>query len=109
MPVRNLPIAALVLFGALRFIPTRQGMPGIRLDVLGVILGCGGLVALVYGLGEAGTSGWGATDVTAALVAAAVLLGAFVLWQSKGPDPLLPLRVVRNRNRAARSSRSCWP
>jgi predicted MFS family arabinose efflux permease len=29
-----------------------------------------------------------------------VLLSAFVLWQSKGPNPLLPLRVVRNRNRA---------
>ena len=96
----NLPIAGLVLFGALRLIPTRQGIPGIRLDVLGVVLGCGGLVALVYGLGEAGTSGWGATDVMVALVAAAVLLGAFVLWQSKGPNPLLPLRVVRNRNRA---------
>jgi len=96
----NLPIAGLVLFGALRLIPTRQGIPGIQLDVLGVILGCGGLVALVYGLGEAGTSGWGATNVMVALVAAAVLLGAFVLWQSKGPNPLLPLRVVRNRNRA---------
>ena len=30
----------------------------------------------------------------------AVLLSGFVLWQSKGPNPLLPLRVVRNRNRA---------
>jgi predicted MFS family arabinose efflux permease len=68
--------------------------------VLGVVLGCGGLVALVYGLGEAGTSGWGGTDVIAALVVAGLLLSAFVLWQSKGPNPLLPLRVVRNRNRA---------
>jgi EmrB/QacA subfamily drug resistance transporter len=96
----NLPIAGLVLFGALRLIPTRPGIPGIRLDVLGVVLGCGGLVALVYGLGEAGTSGWGATHVIVSLVASAVLLSAFVLWQSKGPNPLLPLRVVRNRNRA---------
>ena len=68
--------------------------------MLGVVLGCGGLVALVYGLGEAGTSGWGGTDVIVALVVAGLLLGAFVLWQSKGPNPLLPLRVVRNRNRA---------
>ena len=59
----NLPIAALVLFGAFTMIPTRQGVPGVRLDVLGVVLGCGGLVSLVYGLGEAGTSGWGATQV----------------------------------------------
>jgi EmrB/QacA subfamily drug resistance transporter len=96
----NLPIAGLVLFGASTMIPKRQGTPGIRLDVLGVVLGCGGLVALVYGLGEAGTSGWGATDVIVSLILSAVLLGAFVVWQSKGPNPLLPLRVLRNRNRA---------
>jgi len=96
----NLPIAGLVLFGAFRLIPTRAGIAGIRLDVLGVVLGCGGLVALVYGLGEAGTSGWGATDVIVALILAGVLLSAFVVWQSKGPNPLLPLRVLRNRNRA---------
>ena len=35
-----------------------------------------------------------------ALVLAALLLGAFIVWQSKGPNPLLPLRVLRNRNRA---------
>ena len=96
----NLPIAALVLFGAFTMIPNREGIQRVRLDVLGVVLGCGGLVALVYGLGEAGTSGWGATDVIVALVLAAVLLGAFIVWQSKGPNPLLPLRVLRNRNRA---------
>ncbi len=96
----NLPIAALVLVGAFTMIPDREGVHGIRLDVLGVVLGCGGLVALVYGLGEAGTSGWGATDVMVALIVAAILLGAFIVWQSKGPNPLLPLRVLRNRNRA---------
>ncbi len=96
----NLPIAALVALGAFAMIPKRQGVPGVRLDVLGVVLGCGGLVALVYGLGEAGTSGWGATDVVVALVTAGVLLTAFIVWQSKGPNPLLPLRVLANRNRA---------
>jgi MFS family permease len=90
----NLPIAALVLVGAFTRIPKRQGVRGVRLDVLGVVLGCGGLVALVYGLGEAGTSGWGSTDVIVALILAVVLLAAFILWQSKGPNPLLPLRVL---------------
>jgi EmrB/QacA subfamily drug resistance transporter len=96
----NLPIAALVLVGAFTMIPKRDGVRGVRLDVLGVVLGCGGLVALVYGLGEAGTSGWGSTHVIVALVLSGVLLAAFILWQSKGPNPLLPLRVLRNRNRA---------
>lgn len=96
----NLPIAVAVLFGAYTMIPKREGTHGVRLDVLGVILGCGGLVSLVYGLGEAGTSGWGATRVIVSLCAATVLLGCFILWQSKGPNPLLPLRILRNRNRA---------
>ena len=96
----NLPIAALVLFGAFTMLPNRQGTPGVRLDVLGVVLGCGGLVALVYGLGEAGTSGWGATDVNVALVAAAVLLGASSCGRARGRIRCCPLRVLRNRNRA---------
>ncbi len=96
----NLPIAAVVFFGAFTLIPRRDGVPGIRLDVLGVVLGCGGLVALVYGLGEAGTSGWSATGVIVSLVLAGVLLTAFIVWQSRGPNPLLPLRVLANRNRA---------
>jgi EmrB/QacA subfamily drug resistance transporter len=96
----NLPIAVLVAVGAFRLIPTRQGVSGIRLDIPGVVLGCGGLVALVYALGEAGADGWGSSAVAAALIISAVLLASFVLWQAKGPNPLLPLRIVKNRNRA---------
>ncbi len=96
----NLPIAALVIFGAFTMIPERGGNPAVRLDVQGVILGCGGLVALVYGLGQAGADGWASTGVIAPLVIAAVLLAGFIVWQSRGPHPLLPLRVLRNRNRA---------
>src|SRR6201996_4146365 len=79
----NLPIAALVLVGAFRLLPNGRGTPGVRLDVLGVVLGCGGLVSLVYGLGEAGTSGWGSPHVVVALIVSALLLSAFILWQSK--------------------------
>ena len=49
----NLPIAALVAVGAVTMIPERSGNLGVQLDIPGAILGCGGLVALVYGLGEA--------------------------------------------------------
>jgi len=95
----NLPIAALVLFGAATMIPTHEGHRGARLDVPGAILGCGGLVALVYGLGEAGTVGWHGTRVLVALGLAVVLLGLFVLVQTKVANPLLPLRILANRNR----------
>ena len=96
----NLPIAGFVVLGALTMIPDHNGSPGVRLDVLGVVLGCGGLVALVYALGQAGADGWGADGVVFPLILSAVLLGSFILWQSKGPNPLLPLRVLKNRNRA---------
>ena len=96
----NLPIAALVTLGASTMIPTRTGHAGIRLDIPGVVLGCGGLVSLVYALGQAAADGWNASGVIGPLVGAVVLLTCFVVWQSKGPNPLLPLRILRNRNRA---------
>ncbi|HEX4017939.1 MAG TPA: MFS transporter [Frankiaceae bacterium] len=96
----NLPIAALVAFGAFTLIPSQPGNYGVRLDIPGVVLGCGGLVALVYGLGEAGAHGWGSAGVVWPLIIAGALLAAFIYWQSKGSNPLLPLRVLQNRNRA---------
>src|SRR5580700_3168417 len=73
----NLPIAGAVALGAFAMIPGGGGHPDVRLDVPGTILGCGGLVALVYALGEAGTDGWGATRVIVSLAASVVLLAAF--------------------------------
>ena len=59
----NLPISVAVVFGASRVIPKQTGHSGARLDIPGAILGCGGLVALVYGLGEAATVGWSSPRV----------------------------------------------
>jgi hypothetical protein len=58
-----------------------------------------GLLALVYGLTKAETDGWGAGVTLGFLAAAAVLLTAFVLIQRSSTHPLLPLRVVLDRNR----------
>jgi EmrB/QacA subfamily drug resistance transporter len=96
----NLPIAALVALGAFTMIPARTGRAGVRVDIPGVILGCGGLVSLVYALGQAGASGWNTPSVIGPLVGGLFLLGCFVVWQARGPNPLLPLRILKNRNRA---------
>jgi EmrB/QacA subfamily drug resistance transporter len=96
----NLPIAALVVFGAFTMIPKRSGVAGVRLDIPGAILGCGGLVALVYGLGEAATVGWSSSRVIGPFIASAVLLSAFVVLQTKVSNPLLPMRILSDRNRA---------
>ncbi len=96
----NLPIAGLVALGAFTMIPKRTGHRGVRLDIPGAILGCGGLVALVYGLGEAAADGWSSAAVIVPIAAAAGLLALFALVQVKVASPLLPLRILADRNRA---------
>ena len=57
-------------------------------------------MALVYGLGEAATKGWSSPLVVGPLVVAVVLLSLFVLVQTRVASPLLPMRILANRNRA---------
>ncbi|MEU7498233.1 MFS transporter [Streptomyces griseofuscus] len=96
----NVPIAALAVFGAFTLLHDRPGHRDVRLDVPGVLLGCGGLVAIVYGFGEAQPRGWSDPLVLALLAAGVLLLVAFVWWQARAPSPLLPLRILRSRDRA---------
>ena len=96
----NVPVAVVAVIGALLLLHDRPGHAGARLDVPGVILGCGGLVALVYGFSEAQPRGWTDALVLALFALAVVLLAAFVWWQTRAPMPLLPLHIIRDRDRA---------
>jgi EmrB/QacA subfamily drug resistance transporter len=96
----NLPIAVTVAIAAFFMIPQQAGRSDVRLDIPGALLGCGGLVALVFGLGEAGSDGWSSANVIGPLLIAVVLLTLFVLVQTKVASPLLPMRILTNRNRA---------
>ncbi|MFD5403730.1 MFS transporter [Streptomyces griseorubiginosus] len=96
----NVPIAVIAFFGALVLLHDRPGHAGARLDVPGVLLGCGGLVAIVYGFSEAQPRGWSDPLVLTLLGGGVVLLAIFVWWQSRAPMPLLPLHIVKDRNRA---------
>ncbi len=96
----NVPISVIVIFSASALIPTQPRHRDVHLDVPGTLLGCGGLVALVYALGEASVDGWSSADVLSAFAAAAVLLSVFVVLQTKVANPLLPMRIVAERNRA---------
>jgi len=80
--------------------PRRRG----RFDLPGAITGTAGVTALVYGLISAattpnGVSHWGDAKVLAALTAAAVLLAAFAVIETRSPQALLPIRLLRDRNR----------
>jgi EmrB/QacA subfamily drug resistance transporter len=70
-----------------------------RIDLPGVVTASSGLFCLVFGFSKAETAGWGATITLSCLAAGAVLLVAFVLVERRVKHPLLPLRVVLDRNR----------
>lgn len=96
----NVPIAVVAVIGALALLHDSPGHPGARLDVPGVLLGCGGLVAVVYGFAEAEPRGWTDPMVLTLFATGVVLLAAFVWWQTRAPVPLLPLHIVKDRTRA---------
>jgi EmrB/QacA subfamily drug resistance transporter len=72
-----------------------------KLDIPGVATATGGLFALVYGFSNAETHGWGAGLTVGSLAVSAVLLVTFVVLQARGKQPLLPLRVLLDRDRGA--------
>ncbi|MGX1131537.1 EmrB/QacA subfamily drug resistance transporter [Streptomyces glaucescens] len=96
----NVPIAIAAVVGAYALLRDGPGHAESRLDVPGVLLGCGGLVTIVYGLSEAQPRGWADARVLGLLSGGVALLAVFVWWQSKARTPLLPLHIVKNRNRA---------
>jgi EmrB/QacA subfamily drug resistance transporter len=88
--------AAIAALGLLRNqIPSMRP----RIDLPGTLTASGGLFALVYGFSHAETHGWGAATTLAFLAAGVALLAAFAVIQRRVAHPLLPLRVVLDRNR----------
>jgi len=70
-----------------------------RLDVPGALTASTGLFALVYGFSSAESHGWAAPLTIGALVVGVALLGVFVAIERRVEHPLLPLRVVLDRDR----------
>ncbi|GHC68155.1 DHA2 family efflux MFS transporter permease subunit [Streptomyces cinnamoneus] len=94
------PVEVVVLIAAVPLLSDTGRRAGGRLDVPGAVLGTAGLAAIVYGLGEAESRGWGDPLVLGLPAGGVLLLAAFVLWQARTPHPLLPLRILRDRRRA---------
>ncbi|MGW2558144.1 MFS transporter [Streptomyces sp. NPDC001514] len=96
----NIPFAVVAAAGAYFVIrEPAGGRNRSSLDIPGVILSTLGLVALVYGFTRAESDGWSDPVTIGLFVASAVLLAAFVLTESRVRSPLLPLRVLTERNR----------
>ncbi len=92
----NVPIGAVALPFALRLLPETYGAPE-PLDLLGVALITAGVVAIVWALVRANQSGWASAEIVSCLVCGAVLLLAFVAWERRVSEPMVPLRLFRSQ------------
>lgn len=95
----NVVFAVLGVVGALLFVPKPVRGPRPRLDLAGTVTITLGLVGIVYGFSSAETSGWSDPVTIASLALGVLLVAAFVLVESRVANPLLPLRIVRDRDR----------
>jgi EmrB/QacA subfamily drug resistance transporter len=66
-------------------------------DLPGAALVTGGLVVLVYAITQANDYGWGSAETIGFFAAAAILLAAFIGWEARTADPLMPLSIFRLR------------
>jgi EmrB/QacA subfamily drug resistance transporter len=92
----NVPIGLIAVTFAPRLLPESHGAPA-RLDLTGVTLVTAGVVAVVWALVRANDAGWSSPEVLSTLLAGSALLVAFLAWENRAAEPLVPLRLFRNR------------
>jgi EmrB/QacA subfamily drug resistance transporter len=95
----NTPIAIVAALLAIKFVRESKAEGDNTYDIPGVFTATAGLFSLTYGFNEAATKGWSSTTTISFLVAAVILLVLFVAIEMKVANPLMPLRVVTERNR----------
>ena len=93
----NIPIAVLGIVAAVLIIPESRG-PATRPDTVGALLSTTGMTALVWGVISAPEHGWASARTTGGFILALVALGAFVIWERRVAEPMLPLALFRDRN-----------
>jgi EmrB/QacA subfamily drug resistance transporter len=93
------PIAIVAAVAAVRFVGESRAEGNTRYDLPGAFTSTVGLVALVYGFTKASEDGWSSPVTIAWLVAAVLLLVSFVVIELRSSHPLLPMRVLLDRNR----------
>jgi EmrB/QacA subfamily drug resistance transporter len=71
--------------------------PDTSLDIRGLVLVSGGALGFVWGLVRGNQAGWGSAEVVASLATGALLVAAFVAWELRAREPMLPMRFFRSR------------
>jgi EmrB/QacA subfamily drug resistance transporter len=95
----NVPIAIVAAVAATRYVSESRAEHRHGYDIPGATTVTGGLLALVYGFTKAGSDGWNSSTTLIFFGIAAALLVGFVLIELRVAHPLLPMRVVLERNR----------
>jgi EmrB/QacA subfamily drug resistance transporter len=93
----NVPVGAAALALGSRLLPESHGAPE-RLDLVGVGLVSGGVVSLVWALVRANDAGWSSPEILGTLLAGGALLLAFVGWEQRAAEPMVPMRLFRNQD-----------
>jgi EmrB/QacA subfamily drug resistance transporter len=92
----NVPVGLVMMpLAALRLRESFGRRPD--LDIMGLILAAAGLFCLTWAPVRAPSVGWGSTEVVLALIAGALFVVAFLLWERRAPHPMLPLKYFRLR------------
>jgi Na+/melibiose symporter-like transporter len=94
----NVPLVIVCLWLIVRFVPERPGSRAHRIDVPGAVLCVLGLAGPVFALIREPALGWDDPAVWVPLVGGLGACGAFIAYERRAPDPMLPLSVFRSRN-----------
>ena len=92
----NVPIGAIAIPLVLTRMRESRG-PAAALDVRGLALITAGVLGIVWGLVRGNAAGWGSAEVLASLAAGALLVAAFVAWELRTREPMLPMDLFRSR------------
>jgi EmrB/QacA subfamily drug resistance transporter len=101
--VLNVVLATLALAGTLAIVPATRELRPPRLDPVGTLISVSALAALVYGITEAPTRGWGDSVSLATLIAGGVGIALFVVWELRRDEPMLDPRNFLRRGFGAGS------
>lgn len=93
----NVPIGAVVLAGALRWLVDSRAGDRRRLDLPGAVLVTAGLATLAYGIVQTEAEGWTSAATLAPLSGGAALIALFLLVEARTKAPLMPLKLFRLR------------
>ena len=102
----NIPIGIALVPLALTRLSENFG-ERLHLDIVGLLLVGAGALGLTWGLIRANTVGWGSAEFVVSVVGGVALLGAFVVWEQRTSNPMLPLGYFHDRVFAAPTPSAC--